>query len=111
CGTNQKADYLAGAGSSILDYVLLLSKRMRKVRVCCGDWSRVMGYSVTDRLGLTAVFLDPPYSIDANRMAGLYAEDNMYVAREAAEWARENGHNPSLRIALCGYEGEHDMPD
>jgi hypothetical protein len=27
------------------------------------------------------------------------------------EWAIENGDNPSLRIALCGYEGEHQMPD
>ena len=27
------------------------------------------------------------------------------------EWALEHGDNPLLRIALCGYEGEHDMPD
>ena len=26
-------------------------------------------------------------------------------------WAIENGPNPDLRIALCGYEGEHRMPD
>jgi DNA adenine methylase len=26
------------------------------------------------------------------------------------EWAIANGGNPKLRIALCGYEGEHDMP-
>ena len=27
------------------------------------------------------------------------------------EWALENGDNPLYRITLCGYEGEHDMPD
>lgn len=26
-------------------------------------------------------------------------------------WALENGDNPKLRIALCGYDGEHKMPD
>lgn len=27
------------------------------------------------------------------------------------EWAIENAANPLMRIALCGYDGEHDMPD
>ena len=26
------------------------------------------------------------------------------------KWAIENGDNPLMRIALCGYEGEHEMP-
>lgn len=26
-------------------------------------------------------------------------------------WALANGDNPLLRIALCGYEGEHVMPE
>ena len=25
-------------------------------------------------------------------------------------WALEHGDDPKLRIALCGYDGEHDMP-
>jgi hypothetical protein len=32
------------------------------------------------------------------------------VAHDVREWAIANGDNPKLRIALCGYEGEHDMP-
>jgi len=27
------------------------------------------------------------------------------------EWALEWGNDPRMRIALCGYEGEHEMPD
>ena len=27
------------------------------------------------------------------------------------EWAIANGDNPDFRIALCGYDGEHEMPD
>lgn len=33
------------------------------------------------------------------------------VAHEVREWAIANGDNPELRIALCGYDGEHKMPD
>ena len=32
------------------------------------------------------------------------------VAVEVREWAAGNGNNPDLRIALCGLEGEHEMP-
>jgi DNA adenine methylase len=35
----------------------------------------------------------------------------MTIAKDVREWAIEHGDNPKLRIALCGYEGEHDMPD
>lgn len=39
------------------------------------------------------------------------AKHEATVAQRAATWARENGDNPLLRIALAGLEGEHDMPD
>jgi len=26
------------------------------------------------------------------------------------EWAIANGDRPDMRIALCGYKGEHEMP-
>jgi DNA adenine methylase len=38
--------------------------RLRRVRVCCGDWKRVLTPSVTTYVGLCGVFLDPPYSHD-----------------------------------------------
>lgn len=31
-------------------------------------------------------------------------------AHRAREWAIEQGSNPDMRIALCGYEGEHELP-
>lgn len=67
-----------------------------------------MGDSVTYRHGVTSVLLDPPYSHD-ERQDDLYAHDND-VASDVREWALANGDNPQLRIALCGYEGEHTMP-
>jgi DNA adenine methylase len=70
----------------LTDWFSALSARLRDVRICNGDWSRVTGYSVTTRHGKTAVFLDPPYSND-ERAAGLYAHDDGSVAAQARAWA------------------------
>ncbi|MFP4145883.1 MAG: DNA adenine methylase [Phycisphaeraceae bacterium] len=127
------------------DWFQALRDRLRPVRVCCGDWSRVCSsHSVTTRIGLTGIFLDPPYARDldrlrawidaldagrdaietgglfgglgdmkgkASRSDGLYATDGQDVDRLVAEvhrYCRDRGGDPQMRIALCGYEGEHD---
>jgi hypothetical protein len=41
----------------LLEWFQELAKRLSRVRVCCGDWSRVTGPSVTHGMGLTGVFL------------------------------------------------------
>lgn len=105
---------------SLVEWFGGLSARLRRVRVCCGDWSRVCGSSVL-RGGtggkyekaefLTAVFLDPPYADTAGRASNLYgATESLSVAHDVRRWAIEHGDDPRLRIALCGYEGEHTMP-
>lgn len=105
---------------SLEEWFEALQARLRRVRVCVGDWSRVVGRSV---LGLRnpgshdcgmlpcGVFLDPPYGKKAKRASRLYAVDSLTVAEEVRLWAVENGGNEDLRIALCGYEGEHEMPE
>jgi hypothetical protein len=85
-----------------------LAARLRRVRVCCGDWTRILGPSPTTCIGITGVFLDPPYAVEAR--TDVYSEDSRDVAHAVREWAVEHGDNPELRIALCGYEGEHAMP-
>lgn len=84
-----------------------LSERLRYVRIVCGDWMRVCGGNWQDNLGLTGVFLDPPYSHDAGRDNRLYDVDED-VAKAVAKWAFERGSRPTYRIVLAGYEGEHD---
>jgi len=94
----------------LVTWMRALASRLRRVRVCCGDWTRVCGPTPTVRQGLTAVFLDPPYSGD-ERAGAIYALDSGTVAGDVWEWAREHGDDPLLRIALCGYQGEHaDLP-
>ena len=85
-----------------------LSARLRYVRVCCGDWTRVCGPMPTVQQGLTGVFLDPPY--DQDLRSDLYATDERGLSATVREWAVSWGNNPLMRIVLCGYEGEHDMP-
>ena len=82
-----------------------LSARLRRVRVCCGDWKRVTGDSVILGNGVTGILLDPPYDGHAD----LYAEGNE-VFREAAAWAVSRASDPRLRIILCGYEGHFEPP-
>lgn len=93
---------------ALLEYMRGLAERLRRVRVCCGDWSRVCGPSPTVKLGITGVFLDPPYFADR---AELYAQEDFSVAPEVRRWAIERGDDPMMRIALCGYDGEHEMPE
>lgn len=91
----------------LYEYLRALSVRLRRVRVCCGDWSRVLTPSVTTYIGITGVFLDPPYSQDLRERC--YSEDHD-ISGDVRTWAIQNGDNPKMRIALCGYEGEHEMP-
>jgi hypothetical protein len=92
----------------LYEWFQALQNRLRHVRVCSGDWSRVCGPSVTFKHGLTGVFLDPPYSQEAERCEDLYREDCLNVANDVRAWCLENGSNELLRIALCGYAGEHE---
>ena len=122
-GVHRQRPHLGNAGTGVyrkrphlgdgalLDYMQELADRLRRVRVCCGNWSRICGPSPTTKLGLTGVFLDPPYSDEAERDDDLYSSDSGMVANEVRDWAISSGDNPDMRIALCGYEGEHAMPE
>ena len=117
-GINLKLPHLGDAGRGIKrltdisrrDFIFnwfnALHERLRDVRVACGDWTRVLKDSVTIRHGLTAVFLDPPYTKgDMDYSAGGM---NQGIADDVREWCKQNGNNPLLRIVLCGHAGEHD---
>lgn len=103
-GVNRQRD-------GLYDWMESLAERLRYVRVCCGDWSRVCGPTVIEKSHRpTGIFLDPPYANTAKRTSDLYRKDSLSVAHDVREWAIENGGNKNLRIALCGYESEHEMP-
>jgi site-specific DNA-adenine methylase len=91
--------------------ISMLSHRLRRVRVCCGDWTRVCGPTPTVKRGLTAVMLDPPYADTAGRQENIYRKDSLDVAHAVREWAVAHSDDPLMRICLAGYEGEHVLPD
>jgi hypothetical protein len=106
---NDEAGTCAQRRAWLLDWFGRLRDRLRTVRVCCGDWRRVCSSeSVTTRLGITGVFLDPPYGTAAKRSKKLYAVDSLTVAQDVLAWCLEWGGNPSMRIVLAGYAGEHE---
>ena len=131
-GVHQKRPQLSSnamggvqSDSPILDWMLALAARIRRLRVCCGDWSRVVTPSCTYKLGgeqtVTGVLLDPPYDlrIARSRRTGsdgaaptdkLYASHDNDLSAEVRAWAINTGANRNMRIALCGLEAEHEMP-
>jgi DNA adenine methylase len=104
---------------AIEEWFELLAARLRRVRVACGEWSRVLSGAVTGasnslkNMGMSpcAVFLDPPYGGAGSDREVCYSQDSLTVSADARAWAIEHGNDPHFRIALCGYEGEHELPE
>ncbi len=106
-GVNRELPHLGNAGRGQLEaYMGQLADRLRRVRITCGSWERVVKPSVTRSGtggdGTRAVFLDPPYATSGN----LYAESSEGVADAVREWCAAAPRN--LRVILCGYDAEHD---
>lgn len=94
--------------ATIEEWISALSARIRRVRVLCYDFERVLAPSA---LGFDGgrphgVFLDPPYP--QGRVN--YAAGGAEASARAYHWALEHGDDPDLRIALCGYAGQWEMP-
>mgnify|MGYP000060609739 CR=1 FL=1 len=94
------------------EWFAALSQRLRGVRVCSGDWSRVLGSSSlwahvrSSSTGVVGVYLDPPYSEGEQQYAA--GGTGTGLSAEVRAWALKHGANPRLRIVLSGYAGEHD---
>lgn len=95
------------------DYFAALGNRLRNVVIDYGDWTR--SANAAERLSQRtdcAILLDPPYSYNTGRQKNLYTQDSADVAIYVQRWALARAAtHPRLKIALCGYAGEHKMPD
>ena len=121
-GVNRQLPHLGDAGKGVhrasvheylYTYMAELAARLRYVRVCCGDWARVLTDGALSYGNSIGIFLDPPYSDGAERNNNIYNIDSLTVAYDVRRWCLENGDNPRYRIVLAGYEDEHaaHMPD
>lgn len=119
---NRRLPHLGDAGNGVnrptvdtSEWMATLSDRLRRTRVACGDWKRVTSNAVAlhgsgsraTSAHPSGVFLDPPYT--DSKMS--YAAGGRGISGDVREWAIARGDDPRLRIVLCGYEGEHSMPD
>lgn len=115
-GVNRKRPHLGNAGQGVntgeaelIQYMNQLAERLRYVRVCCGDWKRVVTNGALAHGREIGIFLDPPYDMDI-RDATLYNHDTPKLSTEVRDWCIANQDNPRYRIVLAGYEGEHELP-
>ena len=113
--TKAKSVVLGRCKAKITDltpYFVALKDRLANVQLHRGNWTKVAKFAATEsKRSVCGIVLDPPYS-GTVRQANLYHEDDGEIARLVARWARAIAtQRPKLRIALCGYWGEHKMPD
>jgi hypothetical protein len=100
-------------GAHLADLFRALAKRMERVSIVAGDWTRVLGdvplWGGVGR-GIAGVFLDPPYSGDQRSRpdTDLYGMDTVTVSADVREWCVEYGGRPDIRIVVAGMSGEHD---
>jgi len=91
----------------LITYFQQIADRLRFVRVCCGEWSRVLNVRLLlSQSATVGVLLDPPYDI---KNLVYSTGDAKGLSSKVREWAVANGENPRLRIALCGYVDEMRM--
>lgn len=108
--TSRKLPRLSGSGcgvhglGDVASNIRSIATRMRRVRVACGDWTRVMVPTVIGDDAPTGVFLDPPYGTGVVQYSGCTISSD--VASAVRAWAIENGKRPNIRIALCAYDDD-----
>lgn len=97
--------------SDLDDLLAAIAARLRHVKILCGDWSRTVTEPAMEAdKGLVGVFLDPPYTKGSGRSANLYDHDDFEIGHEVFEWCMRYGESKNIRIALCGLEGEYEIP-
>jgi len=91
---------MTSCGSVALFWLKKLQRRLNRVRILHGDWSRCLNNTYGGES--TAVFLDPPYL----NYEGIYSKGEP-LSQAVSRWAIEN--QDTIRIALCGFD-DYTLP-
>ena len=87
-----------------------LAQRLIKVYVTCGDWKRVVKSSIITEKEKIAVFLDPPYKLDASDYdKRVYNDNDQGIHEQVIEFCQKHHDSKNVRIALCGYKDSYDV--
>ena len=113
-GVNRELPSLGNAGrgvardGALAQYLDRLAVRLARVRITCGDWSRVVQPSVTRAAAEVpgrAVFLDPPYVTSGDLYA--HGDTDGGIADAVRAWCL-SPQAEGLRVVLCGFTDDHD---
>jgi DNA adenine methylase len=113
-GLNTQINYKLGLDNVVQN----LAQRIKHVNIYCGDWERMV---CSEAMLFPSphkewsprscgIFFDPPYSVDTGCDQNVYHEYDGTISYRVREWCIKNGENLQLRIVLCGYKGEHELP-
>jgi DNA adenine methylase len=104
-----------GLTADLRKWLEAIKDRLKRVRVTCGDWKRVVSPAIAYKnkgissKDITAILLDPPYS-NKNRSKVYLNDKETDIYSEVCDWAINN-YNDNQRIAVCGYEGDFIFPN
>ena len=94
----------------IYEWFNQLSYRLRRVRVVCGDWSRVCGGNWQDLSWKTVgIYFDPPYGIQDR--SKVYHCDSNTIAQDVMKFCIDRGKRKNYRIVLSGYDEYEKLAD
>jgi len=86
-----------------------LSKRLRRVVVCTGDWQRVVTEAAFSKYCSAGIFLDPPYDHSVGRSTNIYSHELVSTAT-VRDFCLDRGRDSRISIVLAGYDGEYRLP-
>lgn len=103
---SQRGQGLGAPGRNPQDWLAALARRLQHVVIIHGDWQRAIHHHFgRDGRSTVGLFFDPPY----RGFESLYP-GSAPVADAVAAWCREHGNDERRRIALCGYDGDYNLP-
>ena len=111
-GINRQLPHLGDSGTGeyqqrldfVYNWLSALRDRLCGVRIACGSWERVLTPSVTEKHGVSGVFLDPPY----DQTEYVYGNGTHLVSEDVRNWCSAHGASNQFRIVLSGRGTEHD---
>lgn len=112
--TRVDGDRLLSRRHNLIAYFRQLQDRMQRTRIMCGDFERALRPSVTTQHGLTSIFLDPEYDGHEDKYASKGEEQEgvfARCARRATEIVNADLGRGKIRLIMCGYHGDFDVPE
>lgn len=116
CVDNQKKPHLGCQGifamrrrDRIPEILRSIAERFTRCAITCGDWTRCFIQSDLTGNRTLGILLDPPYAHDVGRCDHIYRVEKA-ATHDVEAFCRQHGSRRHVRIVLCGFDGEYNLP-